>query len=178
VKFRATLASTLLLLTVSSWGQMTPPKPGAEVKKLDYFVGTWTTEGMVAQGPWGAGGKFSSTETAEWMPGNFFVEGHADIKMPAELGGEGKGISYMGYDTDQNTYTVDDFTDQGRHDVSKGTVASDTWTFNSTANYGGQEIKQRMSMKVVSPTSYTMKFEVSIDGTNWMTFMEGKATKK
>jgi len=43
---------------------MTPPKPGAEVKKLDYFVGTWATEGMVAQGPWGAGGKFSSTETA------------------------------------------------------------------------------------------------------------------
>jgi hypothetical protein len=157
---------------------MTPPKPGAEVKKLDYFVGTWTTEGMVAQGPWGAGGKFSSTETAEWMPGNFFVEARSDTKMPAELGGESKGVLYMGYDTDQNTYTGDEFNDQGRHDASKGSVAADTWTFNSTANYGGQEIKQKMTMKVVSPTSYTMKFEVSIDGTNWMTFMEGKATKK
>jgi hypothetical protein len=35
-----------------------------------------------------------------------------------------------------------------------------------------------MTIKTLSPTSYTMKFEVSIDGTNWMTFMEGKATKK
>jgi hypothetical protein len=98
--------------------------------------------------------------------------------MPAELGGESKGVSYMGYDTDQNTYTVDDFTDTGRHDVSKGAFTTDTWTFNSSATYGGQEVKQRMTLKVASPTSYTMKFEVSIDGTNWMTFMEGKATKK
>ena len=33
-------------------------------------------------------------------------------------------------------------------------------------------------LKVLTPTSYTMKFEVSMDGTNWMTFMDGKATKK
>ena len=171
------LIPLLLVTAIPALAQMGTP-PGPEAKKLDYFVGAWTTEGTIAQGPWGTGGKFTTSETTDWMPGNFFVEAHANIKMPAELGGEGKGISYMGYDTDQNTYTVDDFTDQGRHDVSKGTVAADTWTFNSTANYGGQEIKQRMSMKVVSPTSYTMKFEVSIDGTNWMTFMEGKATKK
>jgi len=157
---------------------MTPPKPGAEVKKLDYFVGTWTSEGTVAQGPWGAGGKFTFTETAEWMPGNFFVEARADIKMPPEMGGDNKAISYMGYDVDQNTYTRDEFTAQGRHDVSKGTVTGDTWTFASSATYGGQEVKQRMTIKVVSPASHTMKFEVSMDGTNWMTVMEGKATKQ
>jgi hypothetical protein len=35
-----------------------------------------------------------------------------------------------------------------------------------------------MTLKILSPTSYNMKFEVSIDGTNWMSFMEGKVTKK
>jgi len=35
-----------------------------------------------------------------------------------------------------------------------------------------------MTMKVLSPTSYTAKLEISIDGTSWSTFMEGKATKK
>jgi len=39
-------------------------------------------------------------------------------------------------------------------------------------------MKGRFTMKVLSPTSYTMKFELSQDGTNWMTGMEGKATKK
>jgi len=35
-----------------------------------------------------------------------------------------------------------------------------------------------LTMKIVSPTSYNMKFEISIDGKSWTTFMEGKATKK
>ena len=177
MKFKATLASTLLLLTVSAWGQMAP-KPGAEVKKLDYFAGAWTTEGTVAQGPWGAGGKFSSTETEEWMPGEFFVQGHGDFKMPPEIGGEGKSVSFLGYDTDANVYTRDEFNSQGRHSSFTGTISGDTWTWTGSQTFGGQEVKQKLTMKIVSPASYTMKFEVSIDGTNWMTFMEGKATKK
>lgn len=153
-------------------------KPGPEVKKLDYFVGTWTTEGTVAQGPWGAGGKFSTSETTEWMSGNFFVMGHSDFKMPPEVGGDAKAISMMGYDTDQNVYTYDAFNSLGRHEVSKGTVSADTWTWNGEASYEGQDIKQKMTIKVLSPTSYSVKFEVSMDGTTWMTFMDGKATKK
>ncbi len=174
---KAFLVPAMILFAVSAWAQMAP-KPGAEVKKLDYFIGTWSTEGTVAQGPWGAGGKFSSTDTSEWMAGNFFVSGHSDFKMPPEVGGEGKEVSIMGYDSDQNVYTYDGYNSQGRHETSKGSVTGDTWTFTSSANYGGQEIKQKMTMKILTPTSYSMKFEISIDGTTWMTFMEGKATKK
>jgi Protein of unknown function (DUF1579) len=174
---KASFVSALMLLAVSSWGQM-GGKPGPEVKKLDYFVGTWTTEGTVQQGPWGAGGKFSSTATSEWMPGEFFVVGHGDFKMPPEIGGDGKETAVMGYDTTQNVYTRDGFNSQGQHESSKGTVTGDTWTWTSEANYGGTEVKQRFTTKTLSPTSYTVKFEVSIDGTNWITFMDGKATKK
>jgi hypothetical protein len=84
----------------------------------------------------------------------------------------------MGYDSNENVYTRDEFNNQGMHETSKGTVSGDTWTWNSSQVYGGQDVKQKMTIKVVSPTSYTMKFEISIDGTNWMTFMEGKAAKK
>jgi hypothetical protein len=61
---KAMLVSTLVLLAASAWAQMAP-KPGPEVKKLDYFVGIWTTEATIAPGPWGAGGKFSATDTTE-----------------------------------------------------------------------------------------------------------------
>jgi hypothetical protein len=171
------LCASILLIACSAFAQM-GQKPGPEVKKLDYFVGTWTTEATISQGPWGAGGKFSSAGTNEWMPGNFFVVGHEDFKMPPELGGDGKANSYMGYDTDKNVYTFDAFNSMGRREVSEGTLKDDTWTWNSSQNYAGQEIKQRLTLKVLSTTSYTMKFEISIDGTTWMTFMEGKATKK
>ena len=177
MNLKGILVSILLFFTASSWAQM-PPKPGPEVKKLDYFVGTWSVEGTVAQGPWGAGGKFTSTDTSEWMPGSFFVEGHSDFKMPPEVGGDGKATSFMGYDTDQNAYTYDEFNSQGRRETSKGTVSGDTWTWTSTQNYDGQEVKQKMTIKVLTPASYSLKFEISIDGTNWMTFFDAKATKK
>jgi hypothetical protein len=35
-----------------------------------------------------------------------------------------------------------------------------------------------MTMKTLSAASYRLKFEVSMDGATWMTFREGKATKK
>jgi hypothetical protein len=177
MNFKTILLSTLVLLTASASAQ-TAPTPGKEVKKLDFFVGTWMVDGTIAQGPWGAGGKFTSTNTAEWMPGKFFVEGHADFKMPPELGGDGKAVSYLGYDTDENVYTYNSFNSQGRRETSTGAVSGDTWTWTSSANYGGQEIKQKRTMKVLSPTSYSLKFEVSTDGTNWMPFMDAKATKK
>ena len=172
------LASVLVLALAATAVAQMPDKPGPEVKKLDYFVGTWTIDGTIQPGPWGEGGKFSATGTSEWMPGNFFVVGHSDFKMPAQFGGDGKDTSFMGYDTDRNVYTSDSFSTQGRHESATGTLANDTWLWTSTVNYGGQEIKQKMTIKMLSPTSHTMKFESSIDGTNWMTFMECKATKK
>jgi Protein of unknown function (DUF1579) len=177
VKFRSALILCPVFLAASAMAQMGGP-PGPEVKKLDYFIGTWNTEGTIAQGPWGMGGKFSSTETSQWMAGNFFVESHSDFKMPSEVGGEGKAVGFMGYDAEANTYTFDQFNSQGRRENSKGTVRGDTWTWTSSANYGGQDIEQKMTIKTVSPTSYTLKFEISMDGKNWIPFMDGKATKK
>jgi hypothetical protein len=176
VDLKRILISTLIL-AASAFAQMAP-KPGPEVKKLDYFVGTWTVEGTIGQGPWGAGGKFTSTDTSEWMPGNYFLVRHSDFKMPPELGGDGKATAFMGYQTDQNRYTYDAFNSQGRREVSKGTVSGDGWTWTSTQSYGGQEVQQKRTIKVLSPASYGIKFEVSLDGTNWMTFLDAKATKK
>lgn len=177
MKFRTVLILSLVFAAASAWAQM-GGAPGAEVKKLDYFVGTWNTEGTVAQGPWGMGGKFTATDTSSWMPGNFFVESHSDFKMPPEVGGDGKSIGFMGYDTDANSYTFDQFNSQGRRENSKGTLSGDTWTWTSSANYGGQDIQQKMTIKTVSPSAYNLKFEISMDGKNWMAFMDAKATKK
>jgi len=39
-------------------------------------------------------------------------------------------------------------------------------------------IQGRLTLKMVSPTSYTTKYEVSADGgSTWLAFWEGKATK-
>jgi hypothetical protein len=154
------------------------PKPAPDIKKLGYFVGKWKTKGNIAPGPWGAGGKFSWKETTEWMDGNFFVVGHWKFKMPPSLGGNGTEIFIMGYDTRQKVYTFDAFSSQGLHQVSRGKLKRNTWIWTSETFDGKKAIQQKMTMKVLSPISYTLKFELSPNGRKWMTFMEGKATKR
>jgi hypothetical protein len=42
---------------------------------------------------------------------------------------------------------------------------------------GAQTMKGRYTMKILTPTSYTFKYEMSPDGATWNTVMDGKATK-
>jgi len=176
VNLRTVLA--IILLAGSALAQM-PVKPGPEVKKLDYFVGTWTGEGTIPPGPWGPGGGFSVTHTHEWMVGNFFLETHSDIKMPPDLGGESKSIGFTGYDPDKKVYTETEFTSQGGSGVTQGTLNGDTWTWTWTEKLpNGQVIQHRETNKMLSPTTYSGKDEVSQDGIKWLVMMEGKVTKK
>ncbi len=110
------------------------------------------------------------------MEGNFFLVEHGVFDMGQM--GKAKELAILGYDADRKVYTYHAFNSMGEAESSTGTVDGDTWTWTSDENMGGKMMKGRFTMKVLSPTSYTMKFEMSPDGTNWMTGMEGKATKK
>src|SRR4030095_5524829 len=47
------------------------PKPGPEVQRLAYYLGTWRGEGETKGGPFGPAGKLSSTTSCEWFAGGF-----------------------------------------------------------------------------------------------------------
>lgn len=174
MKALAMISAAWLVLVAVALAQMEMPKPGPEHKKLDIFAGSWTLDGDIKPGPMGPGGKMTETEKCEWMDGGFFLVCHSDFK--GVMGG-GTGVSYMGYSTDDKTYTYREFNSWGEFDDSKGSVDGDTWTWTSDEKMGGQAMKGRFTMKVTSPTSYTFSFEMSQDGTKWTTVMDGKATK-
>jgi Protein of unknown function (DUF1579) len=163
-----------LAVAVSVQAQMEMPKPGPELKKLDYFAGTWTLEGDMKPSAMGPGGKMTETENNKWLDGGYFLAMNSDFKSAM---GNGTEVSYMGYNLEDKVYTYDAFSSMGEAEHSKGTVSGDTWTFTSDEKMGGQTVKGRFIMKILSPTSYTFKFDMSQDGTNWNTVMEGKATK-
>ena len=171
--------STIVLLsflfaTAAAQAQMPMPTPAPELKKLDYFVGNWTMDGDLKPSPMGPGGKTSGTEHTEWMEGNFFLASHGSFG-----GVMGKGVehTFMGYDAEEKAYTYDAFNSMGQHDSSRGTVEGDTWTWLTEQNMSGQKMKGRFIMKILSPTAYNYKFDLSPDGSTWMTVMDGKATK-
>ncbi|HEV7218961.1 MAG: DUF1579 family protein [Terriglobales bacterium] len=174
----ATILSSILLVLISlfcaqSFAQM--PSPAPELKKLDFLAGNWTDQADMKASPMGPGGKMTMTEKNEWMPGGFFLTLHSTFTGQM---GSGSGIAFMGYDADAKQYTYDEFNSMGQRTHSTGSVDGDTWTWLGDQKMGDQTMKGRFTMKVLSPTSYSFKFEMSQDGTTWNTVMDGKSTKE
>src|SRR5262252_4860271 len=96
---RRTLLLTLAVLLMSASAALAQepaqmPKPGPEVQRLGYFVGKWQGEGELKPGPFGPGGKFTTSDDNEWFPGGFFLVMHSDEKSPM---GSGKSMMVVGY---------------------------------------------------------------------------------
>lgn len=177
MKRRFTILTCMTLLpwiVLSAPVQMETPKPAPELKKLDYFAGTWTTEGEIRPGPMGSGGKFKGTNHVQWMDGSFFLVTHSEFNGAM---GKGAETSYMGYDSNDKMYTYDSFNTLGEADHAKGNVDGETWTWQSETRIGAQTMKGRLTIKMLSATAYNFKFEMSPAGATWTTVLEGKATK-
>jgi hypothetical protein len=174
--FTVLLGVTLLLGTAASTSaQPEAPKPAPELKKLDYFTGTWTAEGEIKPGPMGAGGKFTASNHVRWMDGEFFLVTRSEFSGPM---GKGAETAYMGYDSNDRMYTYDSFNTLGEASHAKGSLDGDTWTWQSETRIGPRTMKGRLTVQVVSATVYNFRFETSPDGITWSTLLEGKDTKK
>jgi Protein of unknown function (DUF1579) len=154
----------------------THQKPAPELRKLDYFVGTWITQGNVHPGPFVPVGKMTMTEHNTWMAGGFFLVLHS--QFTSDSLGSGSGTAFMGYDIRGKVYTYDEFNSMGAAQHSVGTVDGDIWTWTGEEHHAGNILKTRVTMKIISPTSYTVTFEVSQDGSHWAAVVDGKAAKE
>lgn len=150
------------------------PKPGPEVQRLAYFVGTWKTTGMVPAGAMGPGGKTTANEKCEWLSGGFFVVCHADGTGP---NGPEKSIGIMGYDANEKTYTYHAFSNSGEAIMAKGQVTGTTWNWTSESKMGPVTASVRVTLKELSKSEYTFKLEMSQDGKTWAVGAESTSTK-
>jgi Protein of unknown function (DUF1579) len=178
MKTRCTILTWMTLflgIALPGRAQTETPKPTPELNKLNYFAGSWAAEGEMKPGPMGSGGKFTGTNRVEWMDGGFFLVTHSEF---SGVMGKGTETAYMGYDSDDKTYTYDSFNSMGEVDHAKGKVNGDTWTWLSETRMGSQTMKARLTIKVRSPKAYDFKFEMSPDGVTWNTALEGNDTKK
>jgi hypothetical protein len=165
--------SAVIFIAAAAFAQG-PPTPAPELKKLDFFVGSWTLSGDMKPGAMGPGGSMTEDERCEWMDGNFFLVCHSDFKSSM---GNGSGLSLMGYNSEDKSYNYREFNSWGEFMESKGAFDADTWTWTNEEKMGTQTMKGRFTMKVTSPTTYNFTYEMSPDGTKWTDVMDGKATK-
>ena len=169
--------AVLLLSSLFAVAQQPPPmpKPGPEQKNLGYFAGNWKTTGDVKPGPMGPGGKVTGADHIEWMPGGFFLVSHT--QGSSSTMGKWTGLAIYGYDAEKKVYTFDEFDSVGENIHATGSFDGKVWTWTSDSTMGGKPMKGRYVVTVTSPTAYTFKFDMSVDGANWTPVMDGSASK-
>jgi hypothetical protein len=174
-----TLLSAVVMLVPSCVFALTQadqaPKPGPEVQKLGYYVGTWKGEGQTKGGPFGPAGKLSSTMTCEWFAGGFHL-----VCRGEETGPTGKRafLNILAYDPETSGYTEYGISSVGESEYSRGgSIVGNERMFLWDAEVAGKTTKFRYSEVQVSPTLYTYQAETSVGGGPWTVIAEGKITK-
>ena len=153
------------------------PKPGPEHQRLAAFVGNWTFEGELKQGPMGPGGKMTGTDRIEWAPGNFFVQRRYQGKSPN--GGEMQGLEILAYDGAKKIYTFSAFDSLGMMASGTMTVKGNTWTTTGTmTTTAATTMRDRCSLEFgAGGSTLTIKCDISTDGKTWTPTFEGTAKK-
>src|SRR5271155_3975667 len=174
MKLESTFAIlAVIVITVAAAQNPPVPKPSPELKRLEYWVGNWTTEFEFKTGS-GPAGKIIGKVHEEWLPGGYFVVSRAEWTGAM---GSSTELSVMGYNADEKVYTNYDFNGAGIATHSQGPLNGDTWTLVGTSKMGDKKVTNRFTVKEVSPTLCTFKYEMQPEGGDWVTVMEGKSTK-
>ena len=174
--FKRLVLSCILgaLCAASAAAQPAPPTPGPEQKNLAKFAGTWKMEATLQPSPMGPGGPMTGTETCKMFEGGWHLVCESTGKGPM---GQMKGHAFLTYDRNTKQYRYMAINNMPDAEIATGTVTGDTWTWTSKMDMGGKTIQSRFTLTLTSPTVQTYKWEMSEDGTNWKTAMEGKSTK-
>ena len=174
------LATSLFLLMAMQLTSATPAtaqesKPGPEVLKLGYYLGTWTGHGQSKGGPFGPAGELSSTTSCEWFTGGYQLVCRGEESGPT---GKRQFLNIKAYDEEAKAYVEFGVSSQGESEYSTGgTFAGNQRIFVSNIDMDGKPVKIRYVEEQKSPTSFTYQAEASVDGGPWTTIAEGEVRK-
>ena len=149
------------------------PKPSADHRLLEAFIGKWHAkgtsyaDGQRADDPLASGVAWTSDETYEWLPGGFFVLHRWDA-MAGER--EFKGTEIMGYDKAEGGHFTRFFDNAGNHPNYRAQVKENVWTFTEAVT---------RATVTVSDDGNNMKFhwQWRNDGSDWLPLCDRTATR-
>ena len=168
------LAFVGTLLPVALRAQ-SPPTPGPEHKKLEIWVGDWTSEGRDYATPLGPAGSSSGKVAVRSILGGFSVQFDGEWKSAA---GVGRWHEFDGYDPATKKYMWFASDSFGGLQMVTYTIDGTNVVYDGTTVAGGKRYPIKGTV-VFAPDfkSYVEKREVSLDGRTWMPLWESKATK-
>jgi hypothetical protein len=164
---------TAVLAAVADEKKAEAPAPPPEVKKLGFFLGTWSSDAEVKPNSFIPAGHYTWTDKCDWFPGGFHLVCYSAGKSPMGLT---HGLAIFAYNPEEKAYTYLGIDNSGLTVASRGTVDGSNWTFTNQQSTGGKSFHGRYSI-TTSATSYAFKHEISRDGRKWTVVMEGNAKR-
>ena len=161
----ATLPSSIKVPLPQPPKKKAPPSPA---DKLDYFAGVWQEIGEWKASVLGPAGWFDTMDYNQWK------KDHLSQRWARVSGGTGGGAMTYRYDSKERVYTCHEVYTQKSSDW-EGTLKGDTWTWTGEVGRleDGRTVKGRLTEKELSPTSYSIEYEISIKGGKWTKVMTG-----
>jgi len=153
------------------------PKPGAEEKKLELWVGEWKYEGSVKDTPLGPGGKYAGKQTTRMIMDGLFQERRGEDK--GVYGGKEmayKWLSIQWFDPGSKSFRDHSYDNDGFANDGITTVTENTWTTNgTTVDKKGKSYRTRNFSTFASDgKTIVQKGDLSADdGKTWTPFWEG-----
>jgi hypothetical protein len=149
-------------------------KPGPEHKRLEVFLGKWTTQGQAKASPYGPAGSITATETFEWLPGGFFMIHRSEGRQGTI---EVKWLEILGYDARKKIYTTHTVDNFGNSVLWQGTWRDNTLTWTADSYVAGKPLKERCVIAANSPGTMAIKCEYSTDAAKWQPNLESTMTR-
>jgi hypothetical protein len=154
-----------------------PPSSTAsspQQQAMGYFAGYWKIAGTTRISPKSPPVDFTSTQSAGWVPGGYFLEVHAVSHGPL---GDVHTVRMLEYNNSDKVYTYNEYNSLGEHVLGVGNIEGKKWVWNTTKKMNGVVTKGRYITMFVSEDSYSFQSQVGKPGGGWVTITEGTATR-
>ncbi|HZH97219.1 MAG TPA: DUF1579 family protein [Flavisolibacter sp.] len=134
-----------------------------ELSKLEVFIGKWHAEGTSYAGgqdqndPYASAAPWTSEESYEWLPGNFFVLHKWNAKAGDTVF---IGTEIIGYDKSEKKFFTNFFDNAGFHPVYQATFEDNIWYFS--------EPNTKAQVTINDKDTITFNWEWRNEGSDWL----------
>ena len=171
---RVLLFALLLSFQLSAQQPSRPTEPTDPMPppNLDYFVGAWSFEWNVPESPLGPAGKIKGTETYKKVSGNTW-ESLIEGEGPA---GAFKGRAKVVYNEKEKLVTRTESGLFGLSLTKTGPIGGDLGGYytifweSAPVRKDGRTIKLKGKTLMLSPASYRLQMQISVDGGPYTSF--------
>ncbi len=153
----------------------TTPKPSAEHRRLELFVGRWKVTGRQLESRVGPAAEITGEERFEWAPGGFFLVHHFYSRVG---GDEAACVEITGYDASAGMYTTHTYYNNGHAADWTMRERDGAWTLTGQWPMDGGTMQVRCVIEFADEgNTRTGVWESSTDGARWEPFWDLKATR-